>query len=86
MHSIIERFIMRMSKDDINNFAISKNINLSDSELEFTYNFLKKNYKEMLSNPKLFDINRYQNNYTKENFNKIAKVYQEYFNKYANYL
>ena len=86
MHSIIERFISRMTKEDINNFAISKNINLSESELEFTYNFVKKNYKEMLDNPKLFDINRYQNNYTKENFNKIVKVYNEYFNKYSYYL
>lgn len=86
MNSIIERFISRMTKEDINNFAISKDINLSESELDFTYNFVKKNYKEMLDNPQLFDINRYQNNYTKENFNKIVKVYNEYFNKYSYYL
>ena len=86
MHSIIERFISRMTKEDINNFAISKDINLSENELDFTYNFVKKNYKEMLDNPQLFDINRYQNNYTKENFNKIVKVYNEYFNKYSYYL
>ena len=86
MHSIIERFISRMTKEDINNFAISKDINLSENELDFTYNFVKKNYKEMLDNPQLFDINRYQNNYTKENFNKIVKVYNEYYNKYSYYL
>ncbi len=86
MNSIIERFISRMTKEDINNFAISKDINLSESELDFTYNFVKKNYKEMLDSPQLFDINRYQNNYTKENFNKIVKVYNEYFNKYSYYL
>ena len=86
MHSIIERFINRMTKEDVNNFAVSKGINLSEDELNFTYNFVKINYKEMLNNPKLFDINRYQNNYSKENFSKIAKVYQEYFNKYSYYL
>ena len=86
MHSIIERYLNRMTKEDINNFAVSKGINLSEDELSFTYNFVKRNYKEMLNNPKLFDINRYKNNFSKENFEKISKVYQEYFNKYSYYL
>jgi hypothetical protein len=34
MHSIIERYINRMTKEDINNFALNKGINLSDSELD----------------------------------------------------
>ena len=86
MFNIIERFINNMTKDDVNNFAISKNIHLSESELDYTYNFIKKNYKSMLQNPKLFNIERYRNNYSEENFTKISKVYQEYFQKYANYL
>jgi len=86
MFNIIERYINKLTKDDVNNFALKKNINLSEEELNFTYNFVKKNYKEMLGNPKLFDIYRYQSNYSKENFNKIAKVYNEYFQIYSNYL
>ncbi len=86
MFNIIERFINNMTKDDVNNFAISKNIHLSESELDYTYDFIKKNYKSMLQNPKLFNIERYRNNYTEENFTKISKVYQEYFQKYASYL
>lgn len=86
MFSIIERYINKMTKDDINNFAIKNNIYLSEDELNFTYNFVKKNYKDLLSNSNVFDINRYKNNYTKENFSKITKVYQEYYNKYSIYL
>lgn len=86
MRGIIERYISRMTKDDINKFALNKNINLSEDELNFTYNFIKKNYHNILENPKLFDINRYRHYYTNENFSKIAKVYQEYFNTYSNYL
>lgn len=86
MFNIIERFINKMTKDDVNNFALSKNIHLSESELDYTYDFVKKNYKSMLQNPKLFNIERYRSNYTEENFTKISKVYQEYFQKYANYL
>lgn len=86
MFNIIERYLSKLTKEDIANFAISKNIELSENELDFTYSFVKKNYKEFLKNPKLFDLNRYQNHYTKENFEKITKVYQEYSKKYANYL
>ncbi len=86
MFNLIERYINRMTKEDVNNFAISKNINLSENELNFTYDFVKKNYKNFLANPNLFNINRYKNNYTEENFSKITKVFNEYFQKYANYL
>ena len=86
MFNIIERYISKMSKEDINNFALSKNIYLSDNELSFTYDFIKKNYKSMLKSPQLFNIERYRNNYSEENFTKIVKVYQEYFQRYSNYL
>ena len=86
MFNIIESYINRLSKDDINNFCISKNISLDQNELDFTYNFIKKNYKNILGNPRLFNINRYEKNYSKENFSKITKVYEEYKQKYSNYL
>jgi len=86
MYNLIERYINTMTKDNINTFAISKGINLSESELNFTYNFIKTNYKTMLGNPKLFDLERYKNNYTKENYEKISKVYKEYTQKYSRYL
>lgn len=86
MFNIIELYIKRLTKEDVKNFAIKKNINLTDQELDFTYDFLKKNYKDYFKNPKLFDINRYANNYDKDTFIKIKKVYEEYTKKYANYL
>ena len=86
MFNIIERYINKMTKEDINNFAISKNIYLSEQELDYTYDFIKKNYKTMLTSPKLFNIERYRGNFTEENFRKITKVYQEYAQKYQNYL
>ncbi len=86
MFTIIERYIKRLTKEDVYDFAIKKNIILSDNELEFTFNFIKKNYKEILNNSNVFDINRYKDMYPKENFNKIVKVYYEYFTKYGSYL
>ncbi len=86
MFNIIERYINKMTKEDIRSFAINKNINLSEQELDFTYDFVKKNYKSFFQNPKVFNINRYKDNYSQENFSKITKVYQEYTQRYANYL
>ena len=64
MFNIIESFIKKLTKEDINKFALSKNIVLEPKELDFTFDFVKKNYKDFFSNPKLFNIDRYQNNYS----------------------
>lgn len=85
MFTLIERYVNKMSIDDVRNFAIKKNINLSEDELIFTYNFIKKNYKEILSRPTMVDLDRYKDKYSLENFNKIKVLYKEYFSKYHNY-
>ena len=86
MYSLIENYIKKLTKEDITKFALKNNIIFNEEELDFTYNFIKKNYQIILNNPKLFNIDRYKDNYTKENFSKITKVYQEYLIKYSNYL
>ena len=86
MYNIIELYINKLNKEDITNVAISKNIYLNNEELDFTYEFIKKNWKDIIKNPNLFDIDRYKTKYTPENFIKIKKVFQEYFQKYRNYL
>ena len=40
MFNIVERYIQKMTKEDVNNFALSKNITLSSEELDFTYEFI----------------------------------------------
>lgn len=86
MYNIIELYINKLRKEDVSNFAISKSVYLSNEELDFTYDFIKKNWKDIVKNPNLFDIYRYKNKYTPENFNKIKKVFQEYLQKFRNYL
>ena len=57
MYSIIEKYMARLTVQDVNNFALSKNCELSPEELNFTFLFIKKNWQEILKNPSLFDIN-----------------------------
>ena len=43
MNNIIEKFIKNMTMNDVKSFALKKGANLSESELQFTYNFIKTN-------------------------------------------
>lgn len=86
MFNIVDSYMRNLSITDVDNFAKKKNVNLSEEELQFTYSFIKKNYKEMLQNPKLFNIDRYKAKYSPENFDKIKKVFTEYFSKYHRFL
>lgn len=76
----------RMTINDINNFAVSKNINLSTEELNFVYNFISKNWEQVIRNPKLLNLERYKDKFSEENFPKIKKLFLEYSSRYSSYL
>ncbi len=86
MFGIIDNYMKNITKEDVNKFAKSKNVFLDEEELTFTYEFIKRNYKEIIKNPSLFKIERYKNKYKGNNFEKIKKVYIEYFSKYQRFL
>lgn len=85
MFNLVERFMNTLSKEQVNNFALSKNVRFSEDELDFTYNFVKKNWRSILSNPTLLNLERYQDKYTPENFSKIKQVFIEYSQKYQKF-
>lgn len=76
----------KLTKDDIKNFALTKNTNLSPEELDFIYLFVKKNWEQILKNPKLLNLERYKEHFTEENYHKIAKLIEEYSIKYQAFL
>ena len=86
MFNLIERYMKRITKEEVNNFALSKNINLNEDELDFTYSFIKKNWDKILSNPNLLNLERYKSIYSNENFTKIKELVKEYYSKYHRFL
>ena len=76
----------KITMDDVYNFALKKNINLNEEELSFTYEFIKKNWNQILSNPNLLNLDRYKDKYTIENFSKIKQLFNEYYSKYHRFL
>jgi hypothetical protein len=78
MLNLIEPYIYNISKNDINNFAIKNNIKLNNNELEFIYNFIKTRYKDVLNNPSNFNLVKYKQNFSNENFIKINGLVNRY--------
>jgi len=76
----------KITREDVNNFAIKKNVYLSESELNFTYEFIKKNWEQVIKNPKLLHLERYKEHFSPENFGKIQKLFIEYSSKYQAFL
>ena len=71
---------------DLQNLAISKGIDLSKEELDFSFSFIKKNWKNVLSNYNSFDLDKYKDKFSEENFMKINKLYKDLLFKYGRYL
>jgi len=71
-----------MSTQDLHYYASKQGINFSEEELNFSYNFIKNNYQEVLKNPAMFDFNQFAGYYSHENFIKIHNL----INKYRHYL
>lgn len=86
MFNLISRYMDKITMDDVYNFALKKNINLNEEELSFTYEFIKKNWNQILSNPNLLNLDRYKDKYTIENFSKIKQLFNEYYSKYHRFL
>lgn len=86
MYNIIERYMEKLTKEDVNNFARKNNVFLNEDELQFTYLFVKKNWQIILANPNALEIDRYKNHFSEENLLKIKKLIKEYSIRYKNYL
>ena len=76
--NIIDLYVSNLRKEDIIGFAQKNNITLSDSELDFTYNFIKNNYKEAIQNKDTFNLSAYKDRFSSENYPKIEKLLQKY--------
>lgn len=78
MINMVESYVNKISKDDINSFALKNNIKLNNNELDFIFNFIKNRYNEVLSNPQGFNFTKYKSNFSNENFIKINGIINRY--------
>lgn len=80
---IIEKYIKKITKQDIYNYCLSINLNITDKEIDTIYYYLKNYYHEFLTNkqsrPKLIqEIKPYLSDKV---FSKLEELYNTYKDK-----
>ena len=78
--NIVDIYMSNLRKEDIVNFALKKDIRLSSDELDFTYDFIKKHYKEIMNDKYKYNFEDYRSKFSSENFEKINNLIKEYIN------
>lgn len=78
--NIIDIYMNNLRKEDVVNFATQKNISLSNQELDFTYDFIKKHYKEIIKDKYKYNFDDYRDKFSNDNFIKIKNLINEYIN------
>ena len=74
----ISEYIKRITKDDINKFALNKGISLTKDELDIIYNCVKKEYKTVIhGNPKVI-LDELKTKVRPLTYNKIENLYEQF--------
>ena len=83
MYNLVKRYMDNLTIDQVRDFAIKNNVELSEEELTFTYDFVKKNWELIFRNPNLLNLERYKDRFSEVNYQKIQKLIQFYYQKYG---
>ncbi len=86
MNNLIAKYMQNLKKEDIASFAQKNQVYLNSQELDFTYQYVKNNWQEILKNPNTLHLERYKNKFTNENYQKIEKLIPMYIQKYSSFL
>ena len=81
-NKIIEKYIKKLTKEDIINFSNNENIILNDNEIDIIYNTIKNDYKSLLYSNNKIIFNDLKNKINPNAYNKIIELYTFYKNKY----
>ncbi|MBO5475778.1 MAG: DUF2624 family protein [Bacilli bacterium] len=80
MNNIISNYVERLTKEDIIKFANMNNLSVSDSEIDFVYTFIKRNYKNVLNNPNSFNLSLYREKFSEDNYLFLENLIKKYKN------
>ena len=77
MFNFIKLYIDRMTKEDIKSFISKNNYDVSNSEIDIIY-FYIKNYNEEFFNDPVFVLNKIKKDITPNTYSIILELYHRY--------
>ena len=83
---LIENYVNKMTISDVNNFALSNNINLNNTELDFVYNTIKKNWYTLIYGDYTSIFNNIKDKFDTNTYKKIEELFFYFKNKYQKFL
>lgn len=81
----IKKYVDKITISDIEKFAKSNNILLSQNELSYIYQLIKENWEQILNNDDSILL-KLKTKFDNDTYQKIEKLYYEYKKKYKKYL
>lgn len=78
---LIQKYIQKIAKQDIDTFAKNQGIILENSELEIIYYYIKNRYKEFFKGDDQKILYEIKNQVKPTTYNKIEELYNIYKNK-----
>ena len=84
--NLIVNYINKVDINTINDFAIKNNIFLNKKELDIIYDILKNRYEEVLYGDDSKVRKYLKENLSLDNYERIINLFDEYKEKYDNYL
>lgn len=79
---LIQKYIQKLTKEDISKFATSQGINLDNNEIDIIYYYIKNRYPDFFSGKQLQLLKEIKEQVKPTTYNKIEELYQKYQNKY----
>lgn len=78
---LLEQFINRLNKEEINNFALKEGVTLENYELDIIYNHIKKDYKTVIFGNARSILDKVKQEVKPLTYNKIENLYERFKNR-----
>lgn len=85
LESIVKKYTKNITKENIIEFSLKQNVNLTDYEVEIIYDQIKNNIDNILKNPE-DELLKIKDKLSNTTYLKIEELYMFYKNKYQDYL
>lgn len=85
MTMFAEMYMNNLTIEQFNGMALENGIKLNKDELNFSFNFVKTNWRELLANKDDFDFSIYKDKFSKENYEKILQLIEVLKSKYGHF-